>query len=289
MYPPKDFPNKKYCLKAEKIVSGIYLFIQRLIMLKRLIEKKDKECNVVAFMSGSGTNLVKIIEHMQDFFDKNGYVLYSIKGILTDNPTSNASTIGDKYGIPVEINDISHFYKSKNLKRSDLSVRAEFDTISLKKIEKFKPDLIVLAGYMSVLSRVIINRYLTINIHPADLSILDQFGKRKYTGAHAVRDAILAGEKFIYSTTHIVEEEVDNGKILIISKPVEVILPKNFNPEDKNMLISTEKENQNRLKENGDWQIFPLTLDYISLGYFEIDEKNNLYFKGNPIPKGLRL
>lgn len=263
--------------------------VKKYIMLKSIVEKKEPSLRIVAFMSGSGTNLIKIIEHSEETYKKDGRYLYKVTGILTDNPQSNAIAIGKRYNIPVEINDIIQFYRNKNLKRSNLSVRAEFDYITLKKIEKFEPDIIVLAGYMSILSSVIINRYLTINIHPADLSIRDQDGKRRYTGAHAVREAILADEKFLSSTTHIVEEEVDNGKILIISKPVNIILPNNFDPDDKKMLIAAEIDNQNRLKEMGDWEIYPLTIDYISLGYFKVDEKNNLYFKDQPIPLGLRL
>jgi len=142
---------------------------------------------------------------------------------------------------------------------------------------------------MSILSGVIINRYLTVNVHPADLSIRNADQTRKYTGAHAVRDAILAGEKYIHSSTHIVEEIVDNGRLLMISEPVEVILPDGFNPKDKSMVKNAEELNQNRLKENGDWKIFPLTIEYLSLGYFEEDENSVIHFRGKPVPDGLRI
>lgn len=257
--------------------------------LKKLINKKLDELRVVAFMSGSGTNLIKIIEHQNKILSETKRHLFRVVGILTDNPVSNAQKIGSQYDIPVEINDIDHFYKSRGLPKKDLSIREEFDLISLKLIEKYNPDLIVLAGYMSILTKVIINRYLTINVHPADLSIKDANGKRKYTGAHAVRDAILAGEKYIRSSTHIVEEIVDNGRLLIISQPVEVVLPADFDPSNKEKLNQVVETNQRRLKEYGDWKIFPLTIEYIALGYFEEDEESNIYFKGNPIPNGLKL
>jgi folate-dependent phosphoribosylglycinamide formyltransferase PurN len=257
--------------------------------LARYIEKPDDFLRVVAFMSGSGTNLVKIIEYQEKLLTKYGRYLYKVVGILTDNPSSNAYNIGSKYNISVETNDISAFYKSKGLPRRDLSAREEFDRISLEKIAKYQADIIVLAGYMSILTPVIIKKYLTINVHPADLSIKDELGKRKYTGAHAVRDAILSGERTISSSTHIVEEEVDGGRLLIISRPIDVILPDGFNPSNRDSVRLAEQLNQNRLKEYGDWIIFPLTLEYIALGYFEVDEKSNLFFKGTPIPEGLRL
>ncbi len=257
--------------------------------LKKLIDRKEKEIRVVAMMSGSGTNLIKIIEHQEQLFQREGKYIFKVECILTDNPSSNAGKIGERYNIPVETNNIEEFYRRKGLPKKDLSVRPEFDEISLKKIEKYNPDIIVLAGYMSILSGVIINRYLTVNVHPADLSIRNADQTRKYTGAHAVRDAILAGEKYIHSSTHIVEEIVDNGRLLMISEPVEVILPDGFNPKDKSMVKNAEELNQNRLKENGDWKIFPLTIEYLSLGYFEEDENSVIHFRGKPVPDGLRI
>ncbi|MCX7957951.1 MAG: formyltransferase family protein [Deltaproteobacteria bacterium] len=257
--------------------------------LRKLIETNQGELRVVAMMSGSGTNLVKIIEHQERIRSEYNKYIYKVVSILTDNPSSNAGKIGKEYNIPVEINDIREFYRKKGLARKDLSVREEFDKISLSVIEKFKPDILVLAGYMSILTKVIINKYLTINVHPADLSIKDKDGRRKYTGAYAVRDAILAGEKYICSSTHIVEEAVDNGRLLLISEPVNVILPDEFNPDDKTSLKMAEELNQNRLKEKGDWKILPLTIEYLALGFFEEDENSVIHFKGRPVPDGFRI
>ncbi len=257
--------------------------------LRKLINPKNEEVRVVAMMSGSGTNLLKIIERQEEIYSEQKRYLYKVAGIITDNQFSNAKKIGADFNIPVEINDINEFYKTKGLPKKDLSIRKEFDMISLRLIEKYNPDIIVLAGYMSILTDVIIKRYLTINVHPANLSIKNTDGTRKYTGAHAVRDAILSGEKYIHSSTHIVEEIVDNGRLLLISKPVEVILPDKFDSSDKNLVKKAEEINQNRLKEYGDWKILPLTIEYISLGYFEEDINSVIHFKGRPIPDGLEI
>ncbi|MCX7943512.1 MAG: formyltransferase family protein [Deltaproteobacteria bacterium] len=257
--------------------------------LRPLINRQGEEVRVVAFMSGTGTNLLKILEHQNKIYSETNRFLYKIVGILTDNPLSNAQKISAEFNIPLEVNDINDFYKRKGLPRSDLSIREEFDSTSLNLIEKFQPDMIVLAGYMSILTKVIIDRFPTINVHPADLSIKHPDGSRKYIGAHAVRDAILAGEKYIRSSTHVVEEKVDNGRLLMISQGIEVILPHGFDPSNKHLLKQVEEINQRRLKEFGDWKILPLTIEYISLGYFEKDEKSNIYFKGKPVPNGVRL
>ncbi len=257
--------------------------------LRKLIKPKEDIIRVVAFMSGTGTNLINIIEHQEKTFNEKNRYLYKVVAILTDNKSSNAKKISEKFNIPVEINDINKFYQIRSTPKKDLSIREEFDRISLSLIEKYSPDLIALAGYMSILTKVIVNRYLTINVHPADLSIKDSAGKRKYIGAHAVKDAIIEGERYLYSSTHIVEELVDNGRLLIISKPIKIILPENFDPSNRNLLKEIEKNHQDRLKELGDWIIYPLTLDYLSLGYFEEDDNSIIHFKGNAIPNGLRL
>ena len=54
-------------------------------------------------------------------------------------------------------------------------------------------------------------------------------------------------------------------------------------------LAEAESYNQERLKENGDWIIFPKTIEYIARGRFGQDESGLLYYNGEPIPKGLRL
>ena len=73
---------------------------------------------------------------------------------------------------------------------------------------------IALAGY-AVISSALIENFLCINIHPADLSKEEK--ERKYTGLHAVEDALREGEKELRSTTHIVNDTIDGGEILLIS------------------------------------------------------------------------
>jgi folate-dependent phosphoribosylglycinamide formyltransferase PurN len=141
---------------------------------------------------------------------------------------------------------------------------------------------------MSIATEPLIKAFLGVNVHPADLSITSN-GKRKYTGDHAVRDAILSGERQLRSTTHIVEPEVDNGRILIISYQSEVNLPEGFDPNNKIQVDLVSSQNQNRLKEIGDWNIFPLTIELLSKGAFVQDEQGNLYCDNHPIPQGVRL
>ena len=85
------------------------------------------------------------------------------------------------------------------------------------------------------------------------------------------------------------------GEILVISKPLKVELPKGVNleelrkSENRELLIKIAEEHQNKLKEIGDWEIFPLTLQWIAEGRFGIDEKRNIYFDGKLIKNGYKL
>lgn len=227
--------------------------------------RKDRPMQVAGFMSGAGTNLIKIIGRAKQ---------YKVNLIFTDNKNSNAKAISEEFNIPLEIFDITDFYKSKGyLDKKDLSIRNEFDGKIVRILQKYDIDLIALAGYMSIITEPLLVAFngRIINVHPADLSIKTEDGKRKYTGSHAVRDAILAGEKKLHSTTHIVRREVDCGEILLISDGISVSIPDSLSEQE---IVNL---NQNRLKENGDWKIFPLTLQYIAEGRFGIDEKGGVY------------
>jgi folate-dependent phosphoribosylglycinamide formyltransferase PurN len=251
-------------------------------------------------MSGSGTNVRRIIEASL----KEGSP-YRVALIFTDvrddrfdeegRRICRAREISEEFGIPYKCIDILDFYRSRGYgSKRVLAIRPEYDMAVLERVEPYDVDLIALGGYMSILTRPILERYdgRIVNVHPADLSITED-GRRKYTGLNAVRDAILSGERWLYSTTHIVRERVDYGEILVRSKPVEVRLPEGVSPEglrrDKELLRRVVRENQERLKERGDWVIYPLTLQLIAEGRFALDGRGGVYLDGVLLPHGLRL
>ena len=130
---------------------------------------------------------------------------------------------------------------------------------------------------MSIVTSLLLRTYLGINVHPADLSVVDGNGRRRYTGDKAVAKALQAGERFIRATTHILEEKVDYGKVLMVSAPLEV------------RAGESADDAQSRLKEAGDWVIFPQTLRYLADGRFARDDEGKIHFDGEPIPNGVRL
>ncbi|MCX8011624.1 MAG: formyltransferase family protein [Desulfobacterota bacterium] len=242
---------------------------------------------IAGLMSGSGTNIRKILEYQKLLEKKEGEAPFKIVVLFSDTWNSNATKIGQEYDLPVITRDIGGFYARRGRKRSDLSIRSEFDSETVKYLSPFRVKVGVFGGYMSIVTAPLIKAFLGINVHPADLSI-EEGGKRKFTGEHAVRDAIRSGEKTIASSTHIVEEAVDQGPILMISPPLPVILKEEWDLSHPEHLKEAETLNQERLKEKGDWVIFPKTIEYIACGRFGKDEKGNLYFDNQPIPRGLR-
>jgi folate-dependent phosphoribosylglycinamide formyltransferase PurN len=261
---------------------------------KLLFNSKKQPMRVACFMSGSGTNVRKILEYQVKLKKENGKSPYEVVVIFTDNPESNAKKIAEEYGISLVVNDIKAFYHDKDIK--DKSVREEFDKKAVELIKPYKVDLIALCGYAWFVTKPLLSKYIIVNVHPADLSVKEN-GKRKYVGLYhiPVMKAIFAGEKYLHSSTHIVIEDVDMGEILVVSKPLKVELPEGFTieylkkSENKELMKKISEEHQNKLKEVGDWEIFPLTLEWIAEGRFGIDEKGNIYFDGKLIKNGYRL
>ena len=91
--------------------------------------------------------------------------------------------------------------------------RHDWDSKLIKTVEKFGPDLVVSLGFMRILSKEFVNRFPTINTHPALLP--------NFPGAHAVRDALLAGASQTGTTVHWVDEGVDTGEV-IAQLPIEI-------------------------------------------------------------------
>ena len=243
----------------------------------------------VGLMSGSGTNIRKILEYQESLRQREGKSPFEIVGLFSDRSDSQAAPIGKDFDLPVVIRDLSAYCKKRGVKRSDLDARKDFDLENLRIIESFDAKGAVYGGYMSVVTAPVIKGFLGVNVHPADLSVQNPDGSRKYVGDHGVRDAVAAGEKTIFATTHLVELEVDAGPILMISAPLEVVLEPHWDLTDPDHLALAETFNQNRLKEYGDWVIFPRTLEELARGRFSRDENGIVHYDGNPVPGGVRL
>ncbi len=106
--------------------------------LKPLHDPKSGALRIVGLMSGSGTNLRKILEHQETLRQKEGRYIYQMVGIFSDNSTSKAAEIGRDYDLPVLIHDLAAFYKKRNRPKSDLKLREEFDRMTVELLSPFR-------------------------------------------------------------------------------------------------------------------------------------------------------
>jgi len=155
--------------------------------------------SIAVLASGRGTNLQAIIDAV-----KEGRIDGEIKIVISDNPQAYALKRAQNCKIPTMVFPYKKF-KSK----------AEYEQEILKCLIANQIELIVLAGYMRLLSPMLIRNYRhrIINIHPALLP--------SFPGLHAQRQAIEYGVKVSGCTVHFVDEGMDTGPI-ILQKAVEV-------------------------------------------------------------------
>jgi folate-dependent phosphoribosylglycinamide formyltransferase PurN len=256
-------------------------------------EKAGRPMRVAAFMSGSGTNILKLIEHEKRLATTEGTSPFQVVFIFSDR--SDGTCAGEKIaldnGLPYISYDTRAFHRLRSVKRSvrtpeGFAARKEYDSVAKRLVDTFDIDVIALGGYMSYIT---INR--CVNVHPADLSIRLPDGRRKYVGDVAVHDAIRAGESTLRTSTLWTDEGVDTGPLLMVSDPLPVELPAPLEIliKDNKRFLEVTADHQKRLKEVGDWKIFPLTIEMISRGRFSLDEKNSVYVDGHPIPEGYRV
>ena len=255
-------------------------------------KEKGRPMRVAGFMSGSGTNIIKILEKVKDLRQNKGSTPFEMIFIFSDRSDGGCKgeNIALEHGLPYFSYDIRAFHQARGVRRTiatpeGLAARKEYDQLAQTLTKAFDIDLIALGGYMSI-----ITLSCCVNVHPADLSILSEDGKRRYTGDSAVLDAISAGETVLRSSTLWADEGVDSGPLLMVSDPLQVKLPEPLETikMDKNRFMQIADEHQERLKEIGDWKIFPRTIELISEGRFSFDENHRLYFDGEPIEGGLR-
>ena len=237
-------------------------------------------------MSGSGTNAVKILEHQDALMDRDPGSPYEVVLLCTDNKNSNAFEIGRRFGIPVVLHDLQEFYGSLGKSRRDLSVRPKYFEMVVKDLQDYGVHMVAFAGYMVIATQPLLSEYRNriLNVHPADLSIRNGEGKAIFTGDKAVLNTILAGQSEMRSTVHIVTEAVDQGSPILISKPVPIILPEGVTleqlrkPENRNLAEQIASANQDRLKKDGDWIVYPKVMEMLAEGEIEICQQGGVRY-----------
>jgi len=158
---------------------------------------------ITVLISGSGTNLQSIIDHIED-----GSVEAEINYVIADRPADGLER-AKKHNI-------------RNILIDRKMGKEKWTERFLSKMREEKPDLIVLAGFLSIIDKQIIKQFQKkiINIHPA---LLPKFGGKGMYGINVHKAVIEAGEKESGCTVHYVDSGVDTGDIILQRKVI--VLP----------------------------------------------------------------
>ena len=143
--------------------------------------------------SGRGSNMQSIMAAI-----KSGQIKAEIGIVLTDKPEARALQVASEAGI-----------KSVCVNRKECATQQEFEEKLVAELRAANVTLVVLAGFMRILSPYFVDayRHQILNIHP---SLLPSFG-----GAHAHRDVLAYGTKVSGCTIHFVDEGMDHGPIIL--------------------------------------------------------------------------
>jgi methionyl-tRNA formyltransferase len=121
--------------------------------------------------------------------------------------------------VPAIVHDIRRFYAARGARLTALGPRGEYDRRTVELLAPFRPDLVVLSGYLHILTAPALEAFPNriVNVHDADLTVLDAGGRPRYRGLRSTRDAVFAGAAETRSTVHLVTPEVDVGPLLVRS------------------------------------------------------------------------
>ena len=184
--------------------------------------------NVVVLVSGGGTNLQALIDAQKRGELGNG----KITCVIASKPDAYALTRAKDNGI-----------KTRVLSRKDYDDIASYSKAMKDALVEEKADLIVYAGFMTILDETVCNAFENkmINVHPA---LIPSFCGKGYYGLHVHEEALKKGVKVSGATVHFVTAECDAGPI-ILQRAVEVL-------ED-----DTPESLQLRIMEQVEWKILP--------------------------------
>ena len=184
--------------------------------------------NIVVLVSGGGTNLQAIIDAEKSGRIKNGKIV----GVISSKEGAYALERAKKAGI-----------KTSVLPRKHFSDNFAYSEALLKVLNDYKADLIVYAGFMTILDRIVCDAYpyKMMNVHPA---LIPSFCGKGFYGLHVHEEALKKGVKLTGATVHFVTAECDGGPI-ILQKAVEVLAD------------DTPETLQKRVMEQAEWEILP--------------------------------
>ena len=198
---------------------------------------------IAVLVSGGGTNLQAIIDAIADGRITNSEIVR----VISSKKEAYALKRAEAAGI-----------ESAVVSKKDYASPEEFNAALMAAIDSAAPDLIVLAGYLTVLPAELAEAYENqiINIHP---SLIPSFCGVGYYGLRVHEEALTRGVKLTGATVHFVDAGCDSGPI-ILQKAVAV------------KYGDTPEILQKRVMEEAEWQILPEAIDLIANGRVEVND-----------------
>ena len=222
--------------------------------LKSIAKKLAKPLRVAVLVSGSGSNLQVLINAMQA-----GALPIEIVGVISNREDAYAITRANDAAIPVAV--LSHVASGKRM-----GIKT-FETHASAQLSAWQPDVIVLAGFMRVLSASFIDNAPApmINLHPALLPA--------YKGLDTHQRAIQAGERHHGCSIHVVTAELDAGAVL-----TQALLEVDYKDTADSLQARVQK---------GEHQLLPWTLLLIAKGIIDLgnphEDTNSSYLPALPL------
>lgn len=198
--------------------------------------------NIAVFVSGGGTNLQALIDAQDRGEIKNGKITF----VLASNESAYALERAKKAGI-----------ESTVVNRKAYDTKADYDKAVLKALDGRNIDLIVLAGFLSILGEDLVNEYKNriINIHP---SLIPLFCGDGFYGKKVHTAVLNSGMKVTGATAHFVNEITDGGAI-ILQKAVPI-----EQGDNEDIL-------QYRVMRQAEWEILPKAVSLFCEGRIKIN------------------
>lgn len=184
--------------------------------------------HIAVLVSGGGTNLQALLDAEQAGKFPQGRIVR----VIASRPDAYALERAKRAGVATAV-----------VSRKSFSSAEEFDRALLQELEDCGADLVVLAGFLSILGETVIARYRNriLNVHP---SLIPSFCGKGYYGLKVHEAALAYGVKVTGATVHVVNEIPDGGAILL-QKAVEI------RPDD------TPETLQRRVMEQAEWELLP--------------------------------
>lgn len=197
-------------------------------------------CDVVVLLSGTGSNLQALIDS-NDIKDSPA----KIRAVISNRADAYGLQRAKDAGIDTRVLDHKAF-----------EGREAFDAALIKVIDEFKPKLVVLAGFMRILSAEFVRHYQgrLLNIHPSLLP--------KYKGLHTHQRALEAGDGEHGCSVHFVTEELDGGPLV-----VQAVIP--VESDDSPHSLAQRVHAQEH-------RIYPLAVRWFAEGRLSLDERGAL-------------